>query len=95
MGLVTLPSEICYFDNHIECTGCHRLFCHTVKQQQDGEETLCMECFNHRNGLQETLEVIKEMENGWYGNNVYLWETPVDQIPKEIYDTIPFVRKNK
>jgi len=54
-----------------------------------------MQCFNNRSDFKETLEIIKTMQEGWYEHNAYLWETPVDKIPKEIYDTIPFVGRKK
>ena len=95
MGLVTNPSDIRYFGDHMKCSGCHLQFCHLIKEQQDTEEHFCMQCFNNRNGLEETLEIIETMNMAWYKHNAYLWETPVDKIPKEIYDTIPFVKGKK
>ncbi len=93
--------EINYFSDHIECTGCKRKFCHTVREHDIQlimifpklDERWCMSCYSNRNGFEATLEIIRVLEQGPFEHNVMLWEKPVNELPKEIYDSIPFVRK--
>jgi hypothetical protein len=87
-----MSAEVNYFTEHIECTACHRKFCHTVREH-DVDERYCMNCYMHRNGIEATLEIIRILDSHPYENNVMLWEIPAEQIPKEIYETIPFVKK--
>ncbi len=83
-----------YHIDFLECDGCHKHFCNTVREEATDDKRYCMGCFNHRNGMELTQQVIKllDKENN-FAYNIMLWEVPAEEIPKEIYDTIPFVGK--
>jgi len=87
------PDDIFYHVDHIECDGCHKFYCHLVREEQDNNLRYCMTCFNHRNGLEKTKDVMKMLDEGWFMYNTLLWEIPAKEIPKNIYDIIPFIQK--
>ena len=87
------PADIRYYIDHIECSGCHELFCNVTGDEDDGDKRYCMTCFQHRHGLEKTMDVMRTLSRAPYEHNLVLWEIPVKDIPKEIADTIPYIGK--
>jgi len=50
-----------YHKEGVECGGCNKKFCYTVKEQEDGEK-YCKLCYNHRFGTDEMKKVEKKLD---------------------------------
>ena len=81
---------IAYHTGGIDCEGCKKKFCHTVKIIEDGEK-FCKICYNHRFGTDEMNIVSKKLDE--LAN--YLWETPISEIKPEIKEKLNWIGKNQ
>ena len=87
----SMTFDLAYHGDHIECYGCNRLFCNLVRD--DDDHSYCMACTYNRHGLPRVQEILAELERGSFQLNSLLWEKPVNEIPADIYATIPFLKK--
>lgn len=76
----------------LTCDSCKKKFCHAIRNDQD--ERFCKNCYNHRYGLEDTLEVSKVLN----AMSNQLWEVPFDELTPEVKAKVKFVvrdRKNE
>lgn len=75
------------YANPPTCDSCKKEFCHTVRNVQG--ERFCKTCYNHRYGLEDTMEISKALDE--LSNQ--LWEVPFDELTPEVKSKVDFVVK--
>ncbi len=81
-----VESESRHFLNAPECDACQKKFVIRVRFQ-NGEFAYCLNCFQHRYGTNETVSIMKTMDE----QGILCWSTTVMEIPIEKYKKIAFV----
>jgi len=71
----------------LACDSCGKKFCHAIRNEQG--ERFCKSCYNHRYGMEDTMEVSKALDE----LSNHLWETAFDELTPEIKSKIKFVVK--
>jgi hypothetical protein len=78
------------YPHPLTCDSCKKKFCHAIRT--DEGERFCKNCYNHRYGLEDTLEVCKALD----AMSNHLWEVPFDELTPEVKAKVKFVvRGNK
>ncbi len=78
-----------YYLDPLTCSGCNKKFCHAIRMESD--ERFCKNCYVHRYGLDEMMEISKAM-NQWAN---LLWEVPFDELTEQQKAEIDFLVKNR
>jgi hypothetical protein len=83
--------EIAYHLENIDCFGCHKQFCLTVRNPENEEDKLCANCFGHIVGLDDYQKVLGELDE----LSITTWHTPVNELSKDDLKEIQFIQKSR
>ena len=85
-GIINETDTSLHFDA-IECYGCEKMFCLTMKDDDIESQRFCETCFGFRFPLKHYMEIIRRLS----AIQRKLWSTPVDKLPEELLKRITFI----